>query len=772
LSPERVTAAAPEAASTSDTSLEEVVVYARRRAEPIIDAPVAVTVLTGEQLQQASAVLFKDVARDIPNVRMISSPQSVSALDVTIRGQTVNRSAIVFDPAVGLYVDGVYVANGQGAMATLLDIDSVEVVRGSQGTLFGRNNTGGSISFRTHRPELDRDSVEVALSGGNYRDFTGRAIANVPLGSDVAVRLAYQGDSREGFGSSVASGQDNLQNRHRYQLRASLLWKPSEAGEAFFTYERFDATEYGAILHPLAGPPPGTLVAQLGELLSQFPFPGLPTVSFPSDPYTAAGAYPSRDVARTDALHLTLTRSFDGGPKAKLILGYRKLDAETSLDVDASALPLADATLTNTSRQKSAELELSDTTSGGRFDWVAGLYWFRDDGSAPSVQAPASPEFLAALAAINQATGGTVDLVPLFTPLPVYEENDVMNRSAAGFAHGEWHLTSQWAVAAGLRRTEDRRELDENSFVNIPGFGQSCTILDLSVPPPYQIQGPCPPIHKSVGYGFWSWELSTHYRFTPAVGGYARIGRSQRSGGWNAPLTTLQDQPFRPEQLTDYEIGVKADLLGGALAVKSDVFYGDYDDMQRLLARLNPDGTPVTLVTNAGRAKLSGFEFESAWQVAPRAMLQASFGWIDARYVTFDYTPIPGGPVQDLSHNDFYQTPRLQASLGGSYDLQMSTGDLRLYADYAWQDKVQFNVINDFNNQPSYGTTNARITFTSRAQGWELAAFGNNLTNERYAYSGGTLAAPFAPAPTIAWQIPGEPRTYGLEATYRWKSAN
>ena len=162
-------------AAAADTPLEEVIIYARRRAERLVDTPLAITEISGAQLAEQSAVLFEDVGRDIPNVRMVSSPQSVSALDVTMRGQTVNRSAIVFDPAVGLYIDGVYVANGQGAMETLLDIDSVEVVRGAQGTLFGRNNTGGSISFMTHRPDLDQYSAEVTAQTGNYRDFMGRA---------------------------------------------------------------------------------------------------------------------------------------------------------------------------------------------------------------------------------------------------------------------------------------------------------------------------------------------------------------------------------------------------------------------------------------------------------------------------------------------------------------------------------------------------------------------------------------------------------------------
>jgi len=765
--------------------LQEVVVYARRREERLEDTPLALSVRTGEELREESAVLLEDIARDVPNVRMVSSPQSVSALDVTMRGQTVNRSAIMFDPAVGLYVDGLYVANGQGAMATLLDVDSVEVVRGSQGTLFGRNNTGGSILLLTHRPDLQHASAQVALSGGDYGTFMDRAIINVPLGSDFAFRFAYQGNDRSGFGSSVGSGQDGFENQHRYQARVGALWKPDDATEVYLTYEHFEANETGAILHPLTGPAPGTLVSLIGTALGAVPIPGLPTVAFPTDPYQTDGSLPAFDNARTDTAQLTATQRLDGGLALKLIAGFRHLDARTALDVDATTLPLADTTLFNTSNQKSAELQLNDKSLNGRLDWVAGLYWFQDNGSAPSIQSPASPQFLAAVNQFDQLTGGVpftcppglppgtlCPLTPLFSPLPVYEQNAITNRSVAAYLHGEYQLTPDWAAAAGLRRTADRRELSENSFVNVPGFGESCTILDTSLPPPFQINGPCPVIDKSVSHSFWSWELSSHYRLSPELNSYLRIGRSQRSGGWNAPLATLQDQPFRPEQLTDYELGLKADLLGGALAVNADVFYGRYDDMQRLLARLNPDGTPVTLVTNAGRARISGAELEAMWRVTRRLALQSAFGWTDARYQTFLYQPLENGPVQDLSGNEFYQTPRLQGDFSGSYQFSTPLGELLLRADYAWQDRVEFNVINDFNYQPAYGTVNARIALDSRSQTWELALYGNNLADKHYAYTGGTLGAPLSPIATIAWQIPGARRTFGLEGTYRWNPAH
>ena len=761
-------AAADQEPSAQGGPLQEVIVYARRREERIEDTPLAISVRSGEQLREETAVLLEDIGRDVPNVRMVSSPQSVSALDVTMRGQTVNRSAIVFDPAVGLYIDGVYVANGQGAMGTLLDVDSVEVVRGSQGTLFGRNNTGGSILVATHRPELTHAAAEVAVSGGDYGLFMDRAILNVPLASDFAVRFAYQGNVRSGFGSSLGSGQGNLEDQHRYQARFGALWKPEDASELYLTYERFGARESGAILHPLSAPAPGTLVAQIGAALAQFPIPGLPTVAFPSDPYQSDGSFPAFDHAQTDSLALTATHGFAGDLALKLILGYRHLDASTALDVDASPLPLADTTLFNTSNQKSAELQLNDKALAGRLDWVAGLYGFRDDGGAPSVQSPASPQFLAALNAVDQASGGALNLTPFFSPVPVYEQNSVTNRSLAAYVHGEYQLTPAWAVAAGLRRTGDSRELEENSFVLLPALGQNCTILDTSLPPPFRVSGPCPPIDKRVSYGFWSWELSSRYRVNPQLNSYLRIGRSQRSGGWNAPLATVQDQPFRPEQLTDYELGLKADLFGGAFTANGDVFYGKDDEMQRLLARLNPDGTPVTLVTNAGRARISGAELEALWRFAPRASLQGAFGWTDARYQSFLYTPLAGGPVQDLSGNAFYQTPRLQALLAGSYQVPTPAGDLLLRADYAWQDKIQFNVINDFNYQGAYGTANARVALASRTQTWEVAVFGENLTDKRYAYSGGTLGAPLAPTPTIAWNIPGARRTAGVEGTYRW----
>lgn len=742
---------APTASTNTTTpaspSLEAVVVTARRRDEKLQDVPLAETVESGAQLKEQDAVLFDDVGRLLPNVRMVASPQSVSALDVTIRGQTVNRSAITFDPAVGLYVDGVYVANGQAAMSTLLDIDTVEIVRGAQGTLFGRNNTGGSISFHTNRPQLDTYSAEVAGAVGSDRMFMGRGIVNLPLGDTAAVRVAFQDNQREGYGSSVGDGQDDFENQHRYQVRIGGLWRPSDAFNAYMTYEHFDAKEAGALVHPLAGPSPGTTVAQIGAGIAledqQF---GLPYSGprFPSDLYQTDAGFPSHDDSSLDATQLTLTQALGESILAKLILGFRHLSNDTAIDIDASVLPLADTTLTNTSNQASAELQLSGTALDKRVDWVGGLYWFHDQGSAPSDLEPDTLE------------GAPRSL----------EQNSARNVSTAGFVHGEYHIDERWSAAAGVRRTDDKRELSDNIYYVTP-FGESCEITGTTA------GLACPPIDKQANFSYWSWELSTRYRISEQLNAYFRNGRAQRSGGWNTPISTVDAQPFKPEQLTDYELGLKADLLDHTLLVNGDVFDGNYDNMQRLLAQ-QFGNSPTTTVINAGRARVGGAELEASWRAVQPLWLQTSFGWTDARYRQFEYTPIPGGPALNLAGNEFYQTPKLNAGVAGTYTWALPSGNVRLHADYAWQDSVQFNVINDFNHQGAYGTLNGRATFASQASTWEFALFGTNLAGRKYAFTGGTiLSANRAPppllAPNIAWQIPGAPRMYGLEVTYRFE---
>jgi iron complex outermembrane receptor protein len=745
-------------AENAQQELSEVVVRARRRTESIQDSPLAVSVRSGDELRQQSADLVGDVGRDIPNVYMVSSPQSVNALNITMRGQTVNRSAIVFDSAVGVYVDGVYVADTQGAMSTLLDVESVEVVRGSQGTLFGRNNTGGAVLFYTHRPDLTANSAELAVSGGDYSQFMGRVILNLPLSSTFGLRFAYQDDSRAGYGYSLGNGQSNLQNQHRYIARGGALWKPADGTEAYLTYEHFEANEHGAILHPL----PGTLIGLLGQLFSQSSVPGLPAIQFPSDPFVADGGYFGSDNAKTDALQLTITQRLTEENIAKLILGYRRLEASTALDVDASPVPFADTLLINTSNQKSAELQLSGTYSQLRFDWVGGLYWFQDNGSAPSEHQPASADFLQKMMQVDAVEG--TNLFNYFSAETGYVQNNVVNSSEAAYVHSEGHITRDWALAAGARYTHDKRQIQEDDYKVLPGLGPTCQ-LSLNGAP---INGPCPYINKVAGFDYWSWEISTHYRLNEAWNTYARIGRSYRSGGWNAPLGSYNDVPYRPEQLTDYEIGAKGVLLGNSLLLNADVFFGQYDDMQRLLGVLDSNNAPDTLVVNAGRARVSGTEFEGRWRITSRTMVNGSFGWTDGHYQSFLYTPVPGQPPVDLAHNSFSETPRYQASFGAQYEYPLSLGRLHLSADYAWQSKVQFNVINDFNYQPAYGTLNGRIALMGSKPYWEVALYGTNLTDERFAYNGGTITLPPSTGAIFAWNVPGGPRMVAVEALYRW----
>ncbi|HXY05542.1 MAG TPA: TonB-dependent receptor [Burkholderiaceae bacterium] len=737
------------------SDLGVIVVTARRRDEKLVDAPVAITVETGPQLQDKNAVLFDDVAREVPNLRMMPSPESVSAMDVTMRGQTALRSAIAYDPAVGIYVDGVYVAEGQAAMNTLLDIDTVQIVRGAQGTLFGRNNTGGSISFNTNRPQLGVYAGEAAAQTGIDHLFMGRGIVNVPAGDTVAFRLAYQNDQRDGYGSSVGSGQGDFLNQHRYQLRVGALWRPNGGFDAYWTYEYFNAQEVGGLLHPLVGT--GTVVQQLGQLAQTPPYSGLglAPVAFPSNLYQTDADLPSYDNTSLDATQLTLTQALGVSTHAKLILGYRHLHNETAIDVDATTLPYADTYLQNGSSQKSAELQLGGAALQEKLNWVGGLYWFRDDGSAPS-QIP--PQSLAYQAFFAQAQ--LLGIPAPVIPYPVVESNSLENLSYAGFLHGEYRWSDRWSAALGLRRTDDVRKLNENDYSATP-IGPICTIGGAPL-------GPCPPVNESVSFSYWSWEFSTRYRFSEELNGYFRTGRGQRSGGWNVPVSSLQEQPFLPEVLTDYELGLKADLLGGAWLIMGDVFLGNYDQMQRLLPQL-VNGTPTTSVINAGKARVSGAELESELRLSASWWFRVAAGFTDAYYRQFLYAPIPGQPAIDESHNLFYLTPRYNAGVGVAYETPVSDGKLRVNADYDWQDSVQFSVFNDFNNQAAYGTLNARAAYSFDRNGkWEIAVFGTNIGGQQYAVTGGSVDIVGSPTPATSWQIPGPPRVYGVGLSYRF----
>jgi iron complex outermembrane receptor protein len=729
-------AAATAAAADGAAPLEEITITARRRSERLSDAPLAATVQTGRELQEQSALLIEDVAREVPNVLAFKSARSVSALEITMRGQTAVPSSIVYDPAVGLYVDGVYVANGQGAMGTLLDIDRVEIVRGAQGTLFGRNNTGGSVALTTNRPDLGGYAEEFSLAGGSKSLFEGRAIFNVPLSGTFGLRFAYQSNRHDGWGSSLATGQDNFMNQHRDQLRVGALWRPSDSFDAYFSFERFNANEVGALLHPLAN----TFLASI------------PGVQVPDDFYQTDTGTIQSDVARTDALQLTLRQHFSALLDAKLILAYRSLRDVNDYDADALAVPAVDVALSSTSYQRSAELQLNGTTPGSAVDWVGGLYWFHDHGSSDSNQAP------------------SILATPPFDSVNTLELNSVHNRSLAGFLHGELHVNRAWSIAAGVRDTHDERSVDDNAFwLNLPGAGpQTCSITDAATGAPLGFEtatGACPPLHSEISYSYWSWELASHYRINDRLMTYLRSGRAQRSGGWNIPVASNQPSPFRPEQLTDVELGLKGSSDDGKMIWSMALFSGQYTDMQRLLA-LFAGQTVVTEVINAGKARVDGLEFESQAQLTRSFSLRAALGYTEASYQRFT-----GPDGSDLSHNDFYMTPRFQWNLAGMYDVALGHGRLRARADYAWHDRVEFNVINDFNHQSPVGLVNARVSYQAGNSGFEVAIFGTNLSDERYAYNGGTILAPLPPlgqaGPLTSWQAAADRRLIGLEVSYR-----
>ena len=710
-------------------NLAEVVVTSRRREETLQDVPLAETVRTGADLEQQSAVLFEDAVQGVPNTLAFKSARSVSALEITMRGQTAIPSSIVYDPAVGLYINGVYVAEGQAAMGTLLDIDNVEIVRGTQGTLFGRNNTGGSVSIHTRAPQLDSYSGEFALAGGNDGLFGARAIVNVPITSTLAVRFAYQDNQHQGWGSSLVTGQNNFMDQHRYQARGSLLWQPGADFAAEVTYERFRANEAGALLHPL----PGTLAAMI------------PGDTVPQDFYQTDAGKLQSDFAVTNAWGLNLSEHFSDALQAKLIAGYRELFADNDYDADAMAASIADVTLNNTSYQKSVELQLSGKLLADRFDWVGGLYWFHDHGAADSMLAPG-----------------------LSSPLPTYDINSVDNRSKAAYLHGEYKLTDAWHVAGGARRTEDERALDDNAYVDTSPLppGQFCTIVDASDP-----NNPIP-IGAETG-GRVPADPQVRHLPLLVVGAQHRLSLQPRPDG--LPARRPRPALGRLEHPDQHAAGpaVQARAADGRGARRQGERAQQSPDAHRgrLHRRLRQHAAPARAADRQhpddarhqrrqGARERRGDRGGTGGDAAAAAagVLRLHLGAVPAVHRPAG----PGPEPQRLLHD-------AQVRRGGLGDLHRAAVARQPAAARRLRLAQRARVQRHQRLQPPGLGGPAERTRCAHLVGGALEAtlFGTNLTDKRYAYTGGTIVDP-GTIPVASWQAAADRRLYGIEVAYRF----
>jgi iron complex outermembrane receptor protein len=732
--PSVVIADAPTASGSSD-SLEEVVVTARRRQENLQTVPIAVTVLSQVELNQNNIESIQDLQYYVPSLS--ETGQRRDAMAVSIRGQ--GSSGYSSLPGVIVYVNEVptpvdnlgQTFTGPG---TLFDLENVQVLKGPQGTLFGRNAIGGAILLESKRPTNDfGGSVEVGY--GNYNDREAEATLNAPIIDDhLLFRLAVKGEWRDGFTHLLAdpshpNGVD-LDDLNYNAARATITFKPSADFQNDVIYERVESASTGTSVL-LDNVNPTGLLAQLYPsfltIFRQQQALGIRTqVALDTDIYSDMLSEFATDILRQNLSETVTFRN---------IMGLRQLTYAYGIDFDGTSLPILDfgSVLNQRIQQFSEEPQVQGKSLDDKLEWVAGGFY---ENNPPQSYAGNDPQVQLGTASIDQSRSG--------------------DSSKALYVQSTYDLGS---LISGLKTTTGFRYTWDTRFL------QSRTLQANGVcPGPNVIPDSSCTLTNS---GHWSaptWNFSLDYQVTSQTLLYATTRRGYRSGGFNPGVAEPALSTFAPETVTDEELGVKSDfsLFGLPTRINADAYHQGYDNIQ-VNQFAFVAGNLVHITQNAATARLWGAEFEEWTNLGKHLQLGLNFDWVNLRYTSFD----AGVDPTPLIGEETYNRPPYKYGVNARYNLPSDdqVGSMSVWANYTWQDKNGDSV--DIGGEiPAFGLLTLGAAW-DRILGQPLDAqlFMTNALNKTYIVQAQSLYS-FGLGAALASY--GEPRMYGVRFRYHF----
>jgi len=775
---------APEAEPAEQGAAgEEIMVTARRREEGLQSTPVAVSAFTARDLARRNVDSTDDLALFTPNLQLEGAAAlsgSSSNATIFIRGIGQNDFAIFSDPGVGLYVDDVYLGRSIGGVLDVVDVQRVEVLRGPQGTLFGRNTIGGAVLLTSRRPSFDPEGY-VEITGGRFFRADLRAMVNAPLVDDrLAARISVARLSRDGYAERLVDGEP-LGDIDRTAGRVQLAWTPSDEFDLLLSADGTRAREHSAPSTLVAVAPGGfpfqnifnTLVAPNAGVTE--PSSTVDAAFITGDPFTTYATGPNQ--SDLDNWGLSLTPTWEVTPEVSLksISAYRRLDATFGRDGDNTPFTFRETFNDDEQWQVSEELQVFGDSFEDRLSWLVGGYYFHEEATenANAFLAEGLFEALQALPGPQPFPGGPPMCPPLMDGMPAMPGcyggvfpsgmpntnnigadlvidlfNDVENDAFAGFAHATFRIVAGLSVTGGVRVTHETKRFDlvhrriaSGAFIVDPmvaPFEGSWTSVDPKAGLEYQ------PLDNLLAYFTWS-------------SGF-------KSGGFNGrPLVSVEEvTEYDPEKLWSYELGLKTDWLRRALVLNLAGFYYDYRDIQ-----LTVNLTPRNFVANAARASLWGAELELRARPVQPFSIDGTVGYLNAQYeeIGEGLTMMQMLPIS-LDH-ELPKAPEITVSGGAEYVLELGDdyGALALRADVSYRSKVYHDVANtELLAQDGYALLGARLSWVSTEEDWELAAFITNLTDERYRISGNAASPAFG----VAESSYGRPREWGASLTRRF----
>jgi iron complex outermembrane recepter protein len=718
------TAAASDAIEDSG----EIIVSARRRNESLQDTPIAITAINAAQLESKGSVNIGDLMGAAPNLLITNQNSGGAAANLAIRGLTYADVEKSQEPTVGVVVDGVFIGTSTGQYFDFFDIDQIEVLRGPQGTLFGRNTIGGVINIKRTRP-TGEFGVKAEASYGSFGTLAGRAVVNVPIiGSEFAAKFFYFHNESDGFYRNGVTGKRAGGNNNE-NMGASFLVQPEGSGfDAVFTVEkqkqRFDVVNSN--------------ITATGELFCGFIPATQCNRNTTSDLYTV---FNSPGVSNYSAPALTLEMNYDlGGVKLTSVSGYRRSHENQTQDFDASTTDLYYTRRQQNYRQLSQEIRAAGKFSDS-FDYVIGGYLF-----SSKFQLIQHTRLFAFNTAID--------------PLQADANSQLVNgttKSFAVFGDFNWELMDKLRLSFGGRYTRDKKTL-RNAFATSGLVGQGAGTFSKFTP-----------------------KVGIDYRPNDDSMIYASWSRGYRSGGFSPRAATAltANVAYQPEVVDSYEVGTKLDLLDRRLQVNVAGFNSKYNDLQQNTTIPGGPTGNQTITSNAGSATIKGIEADFTARPADGLRLTGSVGYLKSNFKGFIVGNTLAGVIRnfDYSKNNMIYSPKVTASLGADYTIPTSFGSVIA--------NVGYRIISPYDQQISLGalTVPASPTGTvivngndprvrSDRQGLldasiatkfdlggakaKLTLYGRNLADDR-----GTTAA-FTVAGLWSFASAREPRSYGV----------
>jgi iron complex outermembrane receptor protein len=756
----------PGSAAGAGEELADIIVTATRREERLRDVPIADTAVSAKKLEEQQIADVTTLANIVPNMQ---AKPSLNPLQITlaIRGVTQLIASPAVDPPIGTYVDGVYNVLNAGSNIAMIDMERVEVLKGPQGTLFGRNTIGGAISITTMKPQ-DSFGGYVQQDAGNYGAYTTTAVLNLPISPGLLdTRLVFQHTQHEGYGRDLATGQpDNTLNQNYF--RGSVKYTPSD---------KWDVLLSGFYIHAQGFAPATKLGYFASPFNASFPLAAGNTSGDKLSNYVNAGGfqdtYSSPDSTfKLDQYGVTnvITGHLNDAVTVKSISSYSSTDYQQVSDLDGTpylflnliAFPVA-------AEQFSEELQAYGDALDDRLKWISGAYFFTVTGSQIS----------------NNAT-----LFNLSPPAArTYNTNGpyVSNQSYSAFTQLTYELMPKLRLTAGVRYVVDDRKVTYLDHREVPGPDPrafvSCDLANAASPVTAALgtsPGDCS-FKSSVQYGYLPWTVGLDFKPNDATLLYAKVSKGYRSGAYpgNGPTATPPSAtitaaqaltnnaaalalfgPVPPESLLSPEIGAKLDFLDGKLKVNAAGYFSRYDNIQLTVNVIPcPTCSTVAVLENSGNADMWGGELEVS-ALLGKLELDGAIGYTDPKYLSGSASF--GQPVINVS--------KTNESLTASYPSETSAGLLTLTGTYAYRSGATFYTVtsglpaaaNAAVTQKGFGLLSARAAFTLANLPITLAIYGENLTNEKYKDSASDFPAPLSYA--VYW--PGPPLTFGGSIKY------